>query len=172
VTALMVGDVLPVVKKRVTQEQVRRYADASGDHNPLHLDADFAAKTAFKRPIAHGMLTLAFVMELLTQAFGRTFLEGGRLRVREIAGWAGMIAPRGQWRPWGAGYEMRIELALPDFASQSEYGVDVDLLINETVAGRERRRGQLVTSGAEGEFVYLRGDRHDPQRLIPLVIVP
>jgi 3-hydroxybutyryl-CoA dehydratase len=82
VTGLKVGDVLPVVRKRVTQEQVGRYADASGDHNPLHLDAEFAAKTAFKRPIAHGMLTLAFVMELLTQAFGRSFLEGGRLRVR------------------------------------------------------------------------------------------
>ena len=81
-TALKVGDALPVVRKRVTQEQVRRYADASGDHNPLHLDADFAAKTAFKRPIAHGMLTLAVVMELLAQAFGRPFLEGGRLRVR------------------------------------------------------------------------------------------
>ncbi len=81
-TSLKVGDALPVVKKRVTQEQVRRYADASGDHNPLHLDAEFAATTAFKRPIAHGMLTLAFVMELLTQAFGRPFLEGGRLRVR------------------------------------------------------------------------------------------
>lgn len=81
-TAPKVGDAIPVVRKRVTQEQVRIYADASGDHNPLHLDAAFAAGTAFKRPIAHGMLTLAFVMELLTQAFGRSFLDGGRLRVR------------------------------------------------------------------------------------------
>jgi hypothetical protein len=43
--------------------------------------------------------------------------------------------------------------------------------VNETTAQRERRRGQLVMSGASGEFVYLRGDRHDPARLIPLVLV-
>jgi hypothetical protein len=60
---------------------------------------------------------------------------------------------------------------MPALADHAEYAVDLDLLINETVSARERRRGQLVTSGAEGEFVYLRGDRHDPQRLIPLVIV-
>jgi hypothetical protein len=35
------------------------------------------------------------------------------------------------------------------------------VIINETAPGRERRRGQLVLSGARGEFVYLRGDRHD-----------
>ncbi len=38
--------------------------------------------------------------------------------------------------------------------------------------GRERRRGQLVLSGAAGEFVYFRGDRHDPERLVPVVVVP
>jgi hypothetical protein len=38
----------------------------------------------------------------------------------------------------------------------------LDVLVNETVPGRERRRGQLVLSGGRGEFVYLRGDRHDP----------
>jgi hypothetical protein len=46
-----------------------------------------------------------------------------------------------------------------------------DVLVNETAPGRERRRGQLVLSGAQGEFVYLRGDRHDSPRLIPLMIL-
>ncbi len=76
------GDSLPTVTKHVTRAQVEAYADASGDHNPLHLDLIFAARTAFGRPIAHGMLTLAFVMEMMTQAFGQRWLEGGRLRVR------------------------------------------------------------------------------------------
>ncbi len=44
----------------------------------------------------------------------------------------------------------------------------VDVIVNEMPRGRERRRGQLVMSGAEGEFVYLRGDRHDDARLVPL----
>jgi hypothetical protein len=44
----------------------------------------------------------------------------------------------------------------------------LDVIVNEMPRGRERRRGQLVMSGGAGEFVYLRGDRHDPQRLITL----
>jgi hypothetical protein len=45
-------------------------------------------------------------------------------------------------------------------------------VINETTTERARRRGQLVLSGGAGEFVYLRGDRHDPSRLLPLIVVP
>lgn len=39
-----------------TQEHVIRFAEASGDHNPLHLDENYAATTLFKRPIVHGFL--------------------------------------------------------------------------------------------------------------------
>ena len=46
------------------------------------------------------------------------------------------------------------------------------VIINETVRGRGRRRGQLVMSGARGEFVYLRGDRHAADRLVPMIVVP
>jgi hypothetical protein len=45
--------------------------------------------------------------------------------------------------------------------------VDLDLLLNETAPGRERRRGQLALSGGGGEYLYLRGDRQPPERLIP-----
>jgi 3-hydroxybutyryl-CoA dehydratase len=80
--AFAVGDELPKVTKRLTQEQIDRYADASGDHNPLHIDQAFAAKTQFGGTIAHGMLVLAFVSEMLTGAFGRAWAESGRLKVR------------------------------------------------------------------------------------------
>ena len=73
---------LPQIEKVVTQEQVGRYARASGDHNPIHLDAEFAAGTSFGRTIAHGMLVLAFISEMMTRAFGRRWLEGGGLKVR------------------------------------------------------------------------------------------
>ena len=42
----------------------------SGDHNPLHTDPAFAATTQFGGTIAHGMLVLAYVSELMTAAFG------------------------------------------------------------------------------------------------------
>ena len=64
------------------------------------------------------------------------------------------------------GAQARSGLALP--AETPPYGFDV--LINEMPRGRERRRGQLVLSGGAGEFVYLRGDRHDVERLVTLRI--
>lgn len=45
----------------VTEKDIQAFADVSGDHNPVHLDADFAATTAFKGRIAHGMLSGAYI---------------------------------------------------------------------------------------------------------------
>jgi hypothetical protein len=52
----------------------------------------------------------------------------------------------------------------------SPYSVELGIVVNEIPPGRERRRGQLVLGGAEGEWVYLRGDRHDPARMLPILI--
>lgn len=84
---LSVGDVAPglelaPVTKSLTQETIQRYAEASGDFNPIHVDQSFAAQTPFGGTIAHGMLVMAYLSELLTAAFGRAWLEGGRLKVR------------------------------------------------------------------------------------------
>jgi 3-hydroxybutyryl-CoA dehydratase len=76
------GEGLGVRAHHLTQDQIARYAEASGDHNPLHLDPAFAATTQFGGTIAHGMLVLAFVSEMLTAAFGRAWLDSGRLKIR------------------------------------------------------------------------------------------
>ena len=76
------GNIMPVVAKTITQKQLQGYAQASGDYNPLHLDPEFAATTQFGGIIAHGMLTLAFVSELMATRFGRAWLETGSLKVR------------------------------------------------------------------------------------------
>jgi acyl dehydratase len=73
---------LPVISKKINQEQLNAYAKASGDDNPLHLDPEFATGTQFGGIIAHGMLTLAFVSEMMAAAHGRDWLESGALRVR------------------------------------------------------------------------------------------
>lgn len=75
-------DGLPKLVRTISQAQLNAYAQASGDHNPLHLDPDFAAKTQFGGVIAHGMLTLAFISEMMADAFGRPWLETGTLNVR------------------------------------------------------------------------------------------
>ncbi len=75
------AELAPVVKE-ITQEKVNRYAQAGGDGNPLHTDPEFAARTQFGGTIAHGMLLLAYLSEMMTAAFGQAWLSGGRLKVR------------------------------------------------------------------------------------------
>ena len=47
--------------KTITAEDVALFAKVSGDDQPLHLDPAFAAKTRFKKPIAHGMLSAGLI---------------------------------------------------------------------------------------------------------------
>jgi acyl dehydratase len=52
---------------RVTQEMVDRFADATGDHQWIHVDPDRAAGGPFGGPIAHGYLTLALIPQLISE---------------------------------------------------------------------------------------------------------
>ena len=79
---LKVGDMLPNISKCVQREQLVKYSEVSGDKNPIHLSDDFAKTTQFGGIIAHGMLTLAFVSELMTSAFESDWLTSGCLKVR------------------------------------------------------------------------------------------
>jgi len=81
-TEIQEGKTLNPVVKHITQEKINLYAEASGDFNPIHIDESFAAKTPFGGTIAHGMLNLAYVSEMMTSAFGRSWLSGGKLRAK------------------------------------------------------------------------------------------
>ncbi len=76
------GKALPPVVKHITQEKINLYAEASGDFNPIHIDESFAAKTPLGGTIAHGMLVLAYVSQMMTSAFGQSWLSGGKLSAR------------------------------------------------------------------------------------------
>jgi len=52
-------------EKAVTSEDIALFAQVSGDTNPLHRDAEYAAKTRFGECIAHGMLTAGFISAAL-----------------------------------------------------------------------------------------------------------
>ena len=62
----------------VTQEQVNLFADATGDHQWIHVDPERAAAGPFGAPIAHGFLTLSVIPMLLWQVF---HIEGVRMMV-------------------------------------------------------------------------------------------
>lgn len=52
-------------ERLVTDELIRKFAEVSGDYNPIHLDEEVAKTTRFGRRIAHGMLSGAFISAVL-----------------------------------------------------------------------------------------------------------
>jgi acyl dehydratase len=67
---LAVGDEVAPFSRTVTQEQVNDYADASGDHNPIHLDPDFARSVGLPGTIAHGLLEMGILAEAVSSWAG------------------------------------------------------------------------------------------------------
>ncbi|MBX6352504.1 MAG: MaoC family dehydratase N-terminal domain-containing protein [Thermoflavifilum sp.] len=66
-----VGDRIgPLVKPPVTKTQLVMYSGASGDFNPIHTVEEFAVQAGLGGVIAHGMLTMAFVGQMLTETIG------------------------------------------------------------------------------------------------------
>ncbi len=49
----------------VTEQDIQRFAEVSGDRNPVHMDEAYAATTVFKGRVAHGMLTAGYISALL-----------------------------------------------------------------------------------------------------------
>ena len=76
------GDALPEVVKYLDQEKINCYAGVVDDFNPIHVDEAFAAQTQFGGTIAHGMLILAYISEMMTLAFGESWFSTGELSVR------------------------------------------------------------------------------------------
>jgi acyl dehydratase len=87
------------------REDLRRYAEASGDLNPLHLDPAFAQRAGFEDVIVHGMLGMALLGRLLTDAFPTLKLQRFRTRfcsvipvgrpivcAAKLAAWHGAVA--------------------------------------------------------------------------------
>ena len=57
-------------EKQLTPDDVIAFAGISGDHNPLHLDDEFAKKSIFGERIAHGMLTASHISAALNSLAG------------------------------------------------------------------------------------------------------
>jgi 3-hydroxybutyryl-CoA dehydratase len=77
-----IGQSLQAMSKPIIQEEINLYAKASRDFNPIHIDEEFAKKTPLGGTIAHGMLVLAYVSQMMANNFGKAWLNGGSLNVR------------------------------------------------------------------------------------------
>jgi hypothetical protein len=98
--------------------------------------------------------------------------ESGPVRVRGAGESPGAPAGvRGRWCRVAQGYRVTIGIAWPEWQRAHVGGhLRFDLLVNEMPPGRQRRSGQLVWSGGDG-WVWLRGDRQDPERFGVLELV-
>lgn len=76
-----VGDSLPeLALPPVTRTMLALYAGASGDHNPIHIDIDFARKAGMPDVFAHGMLSMAWLGRFLTGWQSQTQLRTWSVR--------------------------------------------------------------------------------------------
>ncbi|MSR12982.1 MAG: dehydratase [Gammaproteobacteria bacterium] len=65
--SVQVGDSLPALTaKPLTRQTLAVYCGASGDHNPVHVDSDFARAAGLDDVIAHGMLIMSYMSRTLT----------------------------------------------------------------------------------------------------------
>lgn len=67
------GSVFTTGGRTITETDIVNFAGLTGDYNPMHIDAQYAAQTQFGQRIAHGLLGLSFGVG---QSFATGFLEG------------------------------------------------------------------------------------------------
>lgn len=82
------GVELPPRSTTLTREQIRAYADASGDQNPIHQDDEIARMVGLPGVIAHGMLDFGLLASAITAWLG----DPGRLRELSVR-FSAMVQP-------------------------------------------------------------------------------
>ena len=86
-----VGSSIPELKKGpIERIQLVKYAGASGDYNPIHVDEPYAKSAGYPSVFAHGMLSMGFVGQLLTDWAGLGNLREFGVRFRAIT-WPGDV---------------------------------------------------------------------------------
>jgi acyl dehydratase len=83
--SVQVGDHLPTLETPpVSRLALALYCGASGDHNPIHVDIDFAKASGRTDVIAHGMLSMAWLGHVLTQWVPQTALRDYSVRFAAV----------------------------------------------------------------------------------------
>jgi acyl dehydratase len=87
--SLKVGEPLIMLKMPpITRLQLALYCGGSGDHNPIHVDSDFAKHAGIKDVFAHGMLSMAFMGRLITDWVAQASVRSFGVRFQAIT-WVG-----------------------------------------------------------------------------------
>jgi acyl dehydratase len=103
----------------VTAVDLALYAAASGDHNPLHLDEQQSRRAGFDDPLVHGMLSMAYVGRLFTDAFGPSALVSLQTRFTGTAARGSTLTIRAELA------EHDLQSARYSVTAKSDAGTDV-----------------------------------------------
>ncbi|MGO4155276.1 MaoC family dehydratase [Cupriavidus sp. YAF13] len=129
---LQVGDVLPALALApINRTTLALFAGASNDHNPMHIDIDFARKGRMPDVFAHGMLSMAYLGRLLTQWVGQAQVREFNARFAGITHLGHQITCTGKVvEKFEAGGERRVKLHIE---TANQYG-EVKILGDAVVA--------------------------------------
>ena len=87
--SLSVGDEISAVNKpAISRHTLALYCGGSGDHNPIHVDSDFAKAAGMPDVFAHGMLSMAYLGQALTGWVPQSALRSYGARFASIT-WVG-----------------------------------------------------------------------------------
>lgn len=94
---IAVGDQLPShVMGPINRTTLALFAGASGDHNPIHIDIDFARKSGLDDVFAHGMLSMAYLAQLLTRWVPQSQIRSWEARFTSITPVGAVVECSGQ----------------------------------------------------------------------------
>ena len=116
-----VGDELPPLQAApITRLTLALYCGASGDHNPIHVDIDFARAAGMDDVIAHGMLSMAYLARTLTDWVPQQALRQFGTRFAAITRVGERITCRGRVVEKLPDHEVRIELVASNDAGETK----------------------------------------------------
>ena len=85
IAKLQVGDMLePMTHDPISRTTLALFAGASGDHNPIHIDIDFAKSVGLDDVFAHGMLGMAYLGRFLTSIADQSNIRSYSVRFSSI----------------------------------------------------------------------------------------
>lgn len=149
-------------EREITSDDVMAFAELSGDHNPLHVDAVYARETNYQRPIVHGafQLSLASAMAGMYLPGRRVVLGAVRSRFPAPLYYPSRVIVRGEivsWFPAAQSGMLRVSVQ-ESAASMLTAEIDMAFSLHESRASQEiapppAPRGQrelVVVTGASG----------------------
>jgi acyl dehydratase len=100
-----------------SQDQVARFAEVTGDNNPVHLDPGYAANTPFKKPIMHGFLSGS----IFSKVFGTIYPGVGTIYLDQSMSFK---------RPMFAGHRYKAKFSVTEVDAQKGW-ITIDCIIED-----------------------------------------